>query len=1418
MSYNDDELEYEDLDDDGYADEDADSDQSNRSSDIRKSSGSSSPSSSVPSPQTGATSNPFGPRSSEGSSTSSYGAPPRPLGGRTLGARADDDEDEVDNSPLGGSGVNRPTSSSPLGARPAQPGAGGQSPQSGGASPFGSRPAQPGAGGQSPQSGGASPFGTRPAQPAPAGGNKPTSDQSAKPNDKATEAGKPGFGSRSQAPSKPDDGKPKAGEDKPKGGGLFSAVLTPFKSKGDGADQEQSSGADKPTTNRVGDLRKNLPYEAGGKKEGDAPKSEGENSIKVPGVAALTGAVRSLGGVFNRGKNQTAEEGGKPEAKPGPKADAKPEASKEGGIGALAGRTFGGLAGGKKPVTDEPAEVSAVKKADKKDKAAAPVGAVGRKEGERPPLDLKNLTSGLVRSVRGIFGSEESAKSATKKQRNTAPKIKEQQGMSLDRKLDLLGVGLVLVSGALLLSGLSARQGAITEWFNTLFNTLVGWGAVAIPIAGLMVGIWLIVRHFGDDAPTVDMGRVFGIGLLYVSGLVSAHFIYSFQLDNIVSYEHLMFEIRRTWLDPSIIPAGGGMIGGYIYLLLVSYVGEILGFTLALFGVLVGMMFIADLSLSEIAIIIVGLWRSFRDSQRRSAERKAVVRAQRIAQRQAQIAALTPPATQIEVTRPVVQALGAGGEHALPAPDPSRAIPITMGGRTISASLAQQQGESVVVGAVTGRAPRSGLGGLFGRVALPKLQPAPAKPAPVQATKPTQATTPLGARLGGLTNRMGIGKNATPSTPPPAADPVATTQTAPAPATAVSSVPTAPVGVTAPVPKPEDGLPSATVAPVVPSATPTVGASAQERTARLNAPHQAQPAVASSPAFTTDQAAISRTDAYRNAPTPPAVVNPVALRPAPPSVNIAPAPKAPKREWKLPDVKELLNEGQDQDFDRQFLVEQARIIEETLRSFGAPGRVVEINTGPVITQYGVEPDYLQARSGKKNRVKVSAIAQLDRDLQLALGARSIRIEAPVPGKGYVGIEIPNAKNSLVSLLDVMTSEDFIKITNKSRLALALGQSVDGTPTSANLASMPHCLIAGTTGSGKSVCINAIICSLLATNTPDQLKFIMVDPKRVELTGYNGIPHLVAPVVVELERIVGVLKWVTREMDERYRKFSQSGARNIEDFNKHLVEGEEQMPYVVVIVDELADLMMLAPEETERAVSRIAALARATGIHLVIATQRPSVDVVTGLIKANFPARIAFAVAGSVDSRVILDQPGAERLLGRGDMLYLSGDSPAPLRLQGVYVSDEEIDNIVRYWKQQAIGYKPAPVKGISPLSVDISNPPRIMTPSGASEITSGRGSRPDFIPSASASPLSSEFWDDDAPPTDTSGEAVDEDTMYKQAVEMVRLLNKASVSLLQRRLRIGYTRAARLIELMEERGVVGPQESGSKPREVLVEK
>ncbi|HML23738.1 MAG TPA: DNA translocase FtsK, partial [Aggregatilinea sp.] len=497
--------------------------------------------------------------------------------------------------------------------------------------------------------------------------------------------------------------------------------------------------------------------------------------------------------------------------------------------------------------------------------------------------------------------------------------------------------------------------------------------------------------------------------------------------------------------------------------------------------------------------------------------------------------------------------------------------------------------------------------------------------------------------------------------------------------------------------------------------------------------------------------------------------------------------------------RDLLKKGSEQRVDDEILLDKARMIEDTLASFGAPGKVVEVNPGPVITQFGVEPDYLVNRSGKRTRVKVSSIARLDADLALALAARSIRVEAPVPGKGFVGIEVPNDKITAVNLYDVMDSPEFRRINSKLRIALGL--SVDGTPVAADLTVMPHLLIAGTTGSGKSVCVNAIINCLLLSNAPEDLQFIMVDPKRVELTGYNGIPHLLSPVVVDLERVVGVLQWVQREMDDRYRRFAAVGARNIVDYNGKLRPEEKRMPYIIVVIDELADLMMLAPDETEKLLARLAQMARATGIHLIISTQRPSVDVVTGLIKANFPARIAFAVASMMDSRVILDQPGAEKLLGRGDMLYQSPDAPAPLRMQGVYVSDEEINNATRYWKTQGLNKSEPQEDGL------VSFPK-----------TNGNG-RSASRPAMRADPGQQQaFWDDSNQPTfevedDEIGDGRDE--MYDEAVELVKRLNKASISLLQRRLRIGYTRAARLIDIMENEGIVGPAESGSKPREVL---
>ena len=490
------------------------------------------------------------------------------------------------------------------------------------------------------------------------------------------------------------------------------------------------------------------------------------------------------------------------------------------------------------------------------------------------------------------------------------------------------------------------------------------------------------------------------------------------------------------------------------------------------------------------------------------------------------------------------------------------------------------------------------------------------------------------------------------------------------------------------------------------------------------------------------------------------------------------AQQAEARVWELPPIADILDSGGEVTYDDEVDRRRALVVEETLGSFGAPAKVVEINRGPTITQFGVEPDFIESRNGRM-RVRVGKIAALADDLALALSARTIRIQAPVPGKSFVGIEVPNDEIAAVALRDVIESEAFKRL--KSPLRFALGQNVSGHAVAADLAGMPHLLVAGATGSGKSVCVNAFICCLLMNNTPDDLRLIMVDPKRVELTGYNGIPHLLAPVVVELERVVMALQWVTREMDMRYRKLAQAGSRNIQDYNIRMAaRGEKKLPYLVVIIDELADLMMLAPDETERTITRLAQLARATGIHLVIATQRPSVDVVTGLIKANFPARVAFAVASGVDSRVILDQPGAERLLGRGDMLFQAPDAPAPVRLQGVYVSDNEIARLVTYWQ------------GFSGTAQTV--------PMAAGGIVDAA---PPGIP-LKQMPL----WEEMAAEENA-------DPLLNEAIDLARRQGRASISMLQRRLRIGYTRAARLIETMEEKGIVGPPETGAGTREIL---
>jgi S-DNA-T family DNA segregation ATPase FtsK/SpoIIIE len=463
---------------------------------------------------------------------------------------------------------------------------------------------------------------------------------------------------------------------------------------------------------------------------------------------------------------------------------------------------------------------------------------------------------------------------------------------------------------------------------------------------------------------------------------------------------------------------------------------------------------------------------------------------------------------------------------------------------------------------------------------------------------------------------------------------------------------------------------------------------------------------------------------------------------------------------------------------------QAQIIEETLFGFGVPVEVAEINRGPTVTQFGLKLGSTERKlpdgTITQQRVRVNKVVALANDLALALSAAPIRIEAPVPGRPLVGIEVPNGDKTMVSLRAVIDDDSFKK--GKGALRVALGKGVSGQAVSAPLAEMPHLLIAGATGSGKSVCINAIISTLLFTHAPEQLRFLMIDPKMVELTSFNGIPHLLAPVVTDFEQVVGALAWVTREMERRYKLFAAAGTRGIGSYNQKIDAKGEQLPYLVVVIDELADLMMMAPDEVERSICRIAQMARATGIHLVIATQRPSVDVVTGLIKANFPTRIAFAVTSQIDSRVILDTPGAERLLGRGDMLYMASDSPKLVRLQGCFVSDAEIRNLVNYWRQAD------------------RNESRMTEDRGP-----GTGEREIAKPGQATSA--------ETPWADIVAEA-DKDDLLQEAIKLVTESGRASTSFLQRRLGIGYPRASRLMDQLEQEGVIGPAE-GSKPREVL---
>lgn len=480
-------------------------------------------------------------------------------------------------------------------------------------------------------------------------------------------------------------------------------------------------------------------------------------------------------------------------------------------------------------------------------------------------------------------------------------------------------------------------------------------------------------------------------------------------------------------------------------------------------------------------------------------------------------------------------------------------------------------------------------------------------------------------------------------------------------------------------------------------------------------------------------------------------------------------PTSPRdRDERLPSLNILLAD-QNTRPDERTINQTAGMIEKTLAEFGIIATVIGFRVGPTVTQFAVQPGFMKRAGSSEEeaqqiKVRVAQIASLQKDLALALSAERLRIEAPVPGKPYVGIEVPNSHSSVVRMRSILETDVFHKIGKP--LAMALGRDVSGQPVVADLSRMPHLLIAGATGSGKSVCITSIAACLAMNNPPEDLRMVMIDSKMVELLRFNGLPHLFGKVETNIERILGVLRWVVVEMEHRYRLLEGAHARDLETYNRRLSRKKDStpLPRIVVLIDELADLMMSAPDQTEHNLVRLAQMARATGIHLIVATQRPSTDVVTGLIKANFPARLAFSVASGVDSRVILDTTGAESLLGRGDLLFLNPEVGNPTRAQGVMITDMEIERIIAHWQKNA-------------------------------EIST------------------------DAPPWEKlliEPEGNEDEGLIEKAVSIVRQSQRASASLLQRRLRIGYPRAARLLDQLEEQGVVGPSQGGGKERDVLL--
>ncbi len=751
-----------------------------------------------------------------------------------------------------------------------------------------------------------------------------------------------------------------------------------------------------------------------------------------------------------------------------------------------------------------------------------------------------------------------SSRSSSRRKKQTEPLWDR---LTRDQKLDILGWVLVGLAVLTILSMISAEQGILTQWWISLLAQVFGWGRYGVPLFFGAIGLWLVLRDFGDRIPTLQSEQVVGIILAFFMGLISMHYIVS-----LIEPGQMLFTIAKAG-------RGGGFTGALLLDTSRKWLGNTGTVLLQFIGWVVVITFVLGISPAEALQYLIARVTNIRAGLGGSVSHRRNLNNEPLP---SELAPPPPPAVQHDVytpSRPAAKILDRSGDTPLP-----------------NINVAAQRTR-------TGEAPT-----------LPEL---------------------------------------------------------------------------------------------------TVG----------------------------------------------------------------------KQAWRLPVVSDILEEGSEQYYSEDLIRKQVRTIEDTLASLGAPVRVQEINQGPVITQYGTEPLFISSRTGRTTKVKVSKIAGLADDLALALAARSIRIQAPIPGKGLVGIEVPNENASLVSLRDAMESEAFANL--KGRLRLGLGQDVSGQAVIADLRRMPHLLVAGATGSGKSVCVNSIIAALLLQNSPDTLRLILVDPKRVELTQYNGIPHLLAPVIVDVDRVVATLRWIMREMDSRYRRFSGIGARNIEDYNQRVTKLQDlsPIPYIAVLIDELADMMMQTPEETERVICRLAQMSRATGIHLIIATQRPSVDVVTGLIKANFPARIAFAVASSVDSRVILDMPGAERLLGQGDMLFMPPDIAHPLRLQGAFVSDRELKRLITYWRNAV---EPTEQEGVEPL------------PGGGPNVTEIT-SQPQLFPT----------FDEPA-----SKNSQIKDQLLPTAVEIFLAENRASTSLLQRRLRIGYTRAARLMDYLTDMGIVTEEKQG----------